>query len=168
MFERDKFSFLLQTCQHRHKVKTSAIRDHPNCHFICHRHDTTIRLNKINMPISKSRNISHLQNNKWKFFQNNYLLSWSFLGGAQCIVLFSCFEVGMSSKFGFLVLGFVPCALLGKWKLASSKDSTSTCVSLVLVKTRHKFGTWSFPFTKFWASPNTHWSLSSWQNHIGL
>jgi hypothetical protein len=29
-------------------------------------------------------------------------------------------------------------------------------VSLVPVKTSHKFETWSFHFTKFWTSPNTH------------
>jgi hypothetical protein len=90
------------------------------------------------MPIPKSENILDMQNNRQEVnFPNNHLLSWSFPNGTQCKTFLSRFEIGMSSIFGFPTPGCATCAHLRKQNPNSSKDVTSMCVKLVLMKTNH-------------------------------
>jgi len=124
--------------------------------YICHRHDTTMRLNKVNVPIPKSMNILDMQNNNQQLnFPNNHLLSWSFPGGTRCKTFLSRFEIGMSSRFGFPTPSCATCAHLGRQNSTSSKDVTSMCVNLILMKIGHTFGTWGFPFIESQTSPTT-------------
>jgi hypothetical protein len=53
----------------------------------------------------------------------------------------SCFEIGMSSIFGLPTPSYATCAHLRRQNPISSKDVTSMCVKLVLMKTNHTFGT---------------------------
>jgi hypothetical protein len=119
---------------------TSAIKDHPNCHLTYHKHDTTMRFNKVNMPISRART-SLTCKITVKSFPNIHLLSWLFPSGRRCTTLSSHFEIGMSFGFGFATPSYVACACLGRRNLAFLKDATSISVSLILMKIGHTYGT---------------------------
>lgn len=84
MFARDEFSFIFQICQHRQKIKTSAIKVHLNYQFICHSHHSTMGFNRIDSPISKKKNILHTQNSYHQVFRKQphtimIMLRWNMM-----------------------------------------------------------------------------------------
>jgi hypothetical protein len=97
----------------------------------------------------------------------NHLLSWSFPGGAQCTILLSHFEIGMSSTFGFTTPIFTS-AHITRQNPTSSEDATSMQLSHVLVKIGQMSRTWGLPFIESQTSHNTHQFLSLRQNHLAL